>query len=131
MTSHRERRLAILVVEELEETRFGIERLLTASGYEVSTARDEEAVKASLRHPDLILISSLRLDAVQVLATARRIRERAEVSEDVPVVVFSVPNLAEGTEVGAGHNVYLTRPDNFDQLRALLRRLLRTPPRSD
>jgi DNA-binding response OmpR family regulator len=131
MTSHRERRLAILVVEELEETRFGIERLLTASGYEVSTARDEEAVKASLRHPDLILISSLRLDAVQVLATARRIRERADLDEDVPVVVFSFPNLAEGAEVGAGYNVYLTRPDNFDQLRALLRRLLRTPPRSD
>jgi DNA-binding response OmpR family regulator len=131
MTSHRERRLAILVVEELEETRFGIERLLTASGYQVSTARDEKTVKASLRHPDLILISSLRLDAVQVLATARRIRERAELGEDVPVVVFSVPNLAEGAEVGAGYNIYLTRPDNFDQLRALLRRLLRTPPRSD
>jgi hypothetical protein len=26
--------------------------------------------------------------------------------------------------VGAGHNIYLTRPDNFDQLRVLLSRLL-------
>ncbi len=131
MKSNRERRSAILVVEEVEETRYGIERLLTASGYQVSTARDEKEVKASLRHPDLILISSLGLDAVQVLPTARRIRERAELGEDVPVVVFSVPSLDEGTEVGAGYNVYLTRPDNFDQLRALLSRLLRKLPQPD
>jgi CheY-like chemotaxis protein len=125
MPSNRKRRLAILVVEEVEETRYGIERLLTASGYRVSTARDEKEVKASLNHADLILISSLGLDAVQVVPTARRIRERAELGEDVPVVVFSVPSLDEGTEVGAGFNVYLTRPDNFDQLRGFLSRLLR------
>jgi CheY-like chemotaxis protein len=124
MKSNHERRLAILVVEEVEETRDGIERLLAASGYAVITARDENEVKASLHHPDLILISSLGLDAIQVVSTARRIRERAELDEDVPVVVFCVPNLDEGTEVGAGFNVYLTRPDNFDQLRALLSRLL-------
>jgi CheY-like chemotaxis protein len=124
MKSNHERRLAILVVEEVEETRDGIERLLAASGYTVSTARDENEVKASLHHPDLILISSLGLDAIQVVPTARRIRERAELDEDVPVVVFCVPSLDEGTEVGAGFNVYLTRPDNFDQLRALLSRLL-------
>ncbi len=77
MTSNGERRLAILVVEAVEETRYGIERLLAASGYQVSTARDEKEVKASLHHPDLILISSLGLDAFQVVPTARRIRERA------------------------------------------------------
>jgi CheY-like chemotaxis protein len=131
MKSSRERRPTILVVEEVEETRYGIERLLTASGYQVSTARDEKEVNASLRHPDLILISSLGLDAVEVLPTARRIRERAELGEDVPVVVFSVPSLVEGTEVRAGFNVYLTRPDNFDQLRALLSRLVRKLPQTD
>ncbi|SRR5216683_1712720 len=131
MTSNGERRLAILVVEAVEETRYGIERLLAASGYQVSTARDEKEVKASLHHPDLILISSLGLDAFQVVPTARRIRERAELGEDVPVVVFSVPSLDEGTEVGAGFNVYLTRPDNFDQLRALISRLLRKLPQPD
>ena len=129
MTSDPEQRSLILVIEDVEETRHGIERLLTASGYQVSTARDEKEVKASLRHPDLILISSLGLDALRVLPAARRIRQRAELGEDVPVVVFSVPNLKEGTEVRAGSNVYLTRPDNFDQLRALLTRLLQKLPR--
>ncbi len=129
--SNQERRTLILVVEDVEETRDGIERLLTASGYQVSTARDEvEAVlKISLHRPDLILIS-LSLEAVQVLPVARRIRDRTGLGEEVPVVVFSVPSLNEGAEVGVGHNVYMTRPDNFDQLRALLSRLLGTLPRT-
>jgi len=129
VTSDREPRSVILVVEDVEETRYGIERLLTASGYQVSTARNEEEAiqKASLHHPDLILIS-LGLDAVQALPVARRIRERAGLGEEVPVVIFCVASLNEGDEVAAGYNVYMTRPDNFDQLRAFFSRLLRKLP---
>jgi CheY-like chemotaxis protein len=131
VTPNQERHSVILVVEDVEETRYGIERLLTASGYEVSTARDEEEAiqKARLHHPDLILIS-LGLDAVRVLPVARRIRAGAGLGDEVPVVVFCVPSLNEGDEVAAGHNVYMTRPDNFDQLRASLSRLLRKLPRA-
>ena len=131
MTPRPERRTVILVIEDVEETRDGIERLLTASGYQVSTARDEEeaVLKASLGQPDLVLIC-LGLDVVELLPVATRIRERAGLEEKVPVVAFCVPSLDEGTEVEAGRNVYMTRPDNFDQLRALLRRLLRKPPQA-
>lgn len=129
MASDPKQRSVILVIEDVEETRHGIERLLTASGYQVSTARDEEeaVLEASLHHPDLILIS-LGLDVVQVLPVAARIRECAGLGEEVPFVVFCVTSLNEGTEVLAGHNVYMTRPDNFDQLRAFLSRLLRKLP---
>lgn len=131
MTADRERRSVILVVEDVEETRYGIERLLTASAHQVSTARDEDeaVLKASLHHPDLILIS-LGLDVVQVLPVAARIRRRAGLGEEVPFVVFCVTSLNEGAEVAAGYNVYMTRPDNFDQLRAFLSRLLQKLPRS-
>jgi DNA-binding response OmpR family regulator len=126
VTINLEQRSVILVVEDVEETRQGIERLLAASGYQVIAARDEEEAvqKACLQPPDLILIS-LGLDAVQNLSVARRMRERAGLGERVPVVVFCVEDLNEGAEVGVGYNVYMTRPDNFDQLRALLNRLLR------
>jgi CheY-like chemotaxis protein len=128
--SDREGRSVILVVEDVEETRYGIERLLSAGGYHVTTARDDEeaVLQASLHRPDLILIS-LGLDAVQVLSIARRIRERARLSEEIPVVAFCITSLDEGAEVEAGHNVYLTRPDNFDQLRVLLGQLLGKSPR--
>jgi len=131
MTSNRERRAAILVVEEVEETRHGIERLLAASNYQVSTGRDEEeaVLKASLHRHDLILISP-GLNPGRAVAVARRIRERSGLREEVPVVFFCVAGLDEGAEVGVGHNVYLTRPDNFDQLRAFLSRLLQKLPRA-
>ena len=131
MTSDQERRSVVLVVENVEETRHGIERLLTASGYQVSAARDEDeaVLRAGLGRPDLILIC-LGLDVVEVLPIARRIRERTGLGEEVPVVAFCVTSLAEGAEEEAGYNVYMTRPDNFDQLRALLSRLLRALPQA-
>jgi CheY-like chemotaxis protein len=97
VTTDSERRSAILVVEDVEETRFGIERLLAASGYQVSTARDEEeeVLKTGLHHPDLILIS-LDLSPTRVVAIVKRMRERAGLGEEVPVVVFCVAYLDEG-----------------------------------
>jgi len=116
----------ILVVEDVHETRDGIEKLLKADGYRVVVARDErDAIESAHRNwPDLILLS-LAGKPHGVIATARRIRELAKMGENVPVVVFYVEEIAEGEEVAIGQNVHLTRPDNFDQLRSQLARLLR------
>lgn len=118
----------ILVLEDVEETRDGIEKLLNADGYRVDAARNEqEAVtKGRRRRPDLILVS-LGASGIDVLTVALRIRERAELGQSVPVVIFCVEALDEGAEVQIGSNVYATRPDNFDQLKAFLRRLLHHP----
>ena len=131
MTPDSERRSVILVIEDVEETRRGMERLLTSSGYRVSTAGDEEdaVVKAGLQRPDLILVS-LGLNPTRVVAIGRRLRERAGLEEKVPVVIFCAPSLDEGAEVAVEGNVYLIRPDNFDQLRFFVSRLLRKPPRA-
>lgn len=114
----------ILVVEDVRETSDGIERLLKADGYRVALARDEpDAIEsAQLRRPDLILVSWTGLSG-EVLATVRRIRERAAVGDQIPMV-FWVEDIAEGEEVAVGGNVHLMRPDSFNQLRGLLARLL-------
>jgi len=114
----------ILVVEDVRETSDGIERLLKADGYRVSLARDElDAIEsAKLRRPDLILLTWMGLSG-EVLATVCRIRERAAVGDQIPVV-FWVEDLDQGEEVALEENVHLTRPDNFNQLRDLLARLL-------
>jgi len=113
----------ILVVEDVRETSDGIERLLKADGYRVSLARDElDAIEsAKLRRPDLILVTWTGLSG-EVLATVCRIRERSAVGDQIPVV-FWVEDLDQG-EVALEENVHLTRPDNFNQLRDLLARLL-------
>jgi CheY-like chemotaxis protein len=115
----------ILVVEDVAETRDGIEKLLQTDGYRVAVARDErDAIESARRQrPDLILVSLSGLTR-EVIVTARRIREHADLGESVPVVVFWVEEIGEGDEVAIGHNVHVTRPDNFNQLRSLLARLL-------
>ena len=117
--------MIILVLEDVNETRDGIEKLLKADGYRVALARDEtDAIDSAQRQrPDLILVSVAGLPH-EVIATARRVRERSVVGEDVPVVLFCIEDIAEGEEVAIGRNVYITRPDNFNQLRSLLSRLL-------
>ena len=118
---------SILVVEDIHETRDGIEKLLQADGYRVAVARDEEdAVESAQgKPPNLILVSLAGLPR-EVIVTARRIRDRSGVGESVPVVVFYVEEIGEGDEVAVGQNVHVTRPDNFNQLRSLLIRLLNT-----
>jgi len=115
----------ILVMEDVHETRDGIEKLLTADGYRVAPARDELDTIESAQHtqPDLILVSLTGLTG-EVLAMVHRLRERIAVRDQIPVVVFYVEDIAEGQEVAIGGNIYLTRPDNFNQLRSLVARLL-------
>ncbi len=116
----------ILVVEDVEETRDGIEALLKRDGYRVECARDEQDAteRAQRKRPDLMLVS-LGGPPVEVIAAARRVCERTELGESVPVVIFCVGEVREGDEVAVGCNVYITNPDNFDQLRNLISRLLR------
>jgi DNA-binding response OmpR family regulator len=115
----------VLVVEDDEETRDGIEALLSTDGYRVEAARreDEAADRASRCCPNLILVSMSGAPEA-VVAAAVRIRRRAELDSSVPIVVFSVPTIEEGAEIALGRNVWATRPDNFDQLRALIGRVI-------
>jgi two-component system, OmpR family, response regulator MprA len=114
----------ILVVEDVRETSDGIERLLKTDGYRVALASDElHAIESvQLTRPDLILVNWTGLSG-QGLATVRRLRERSAVGDQIPVV-FWVEDLDQGEEVALEENVHLTRPENFNQLRDLLARLL-------
>ena len=119
----------ILVVEDVHETRDGIEKLLKLDGYRVVAARDEldGIERAQRQRPDLILVS-LAGTPSEVLICGRRIRESAAAGEEVPIVVFGFDEIAAGAEVAIGKNVHITHPDNFDQLRGFLSRLLRRIP---
>jgi CheY-like chemotaxis protein len=115
----------ILVVEDVHETRDGIEKLLHADGYRVAVARDErDAVESARREPPDLILVSLAGSLGEVIFSARRIRERAGIADDTPVVAFCIEEIREGEEVALGQNVHVTRPDNFNQLRRLLIRLL-------
>jgi CheY-like chemotaxis protein len=126
MTRENDMPATILVVEDVHEIRDGIETLLRADGYRVASARDvQDAIESARRtEPDLILVS-LAGSPREVIFSAISIRQRAEIRERVAVVVFCADGIDEGDEVAIGKNVHLIHPDNFNQLRSLIARLLK------
>jgi CheY-like chemotaxis protein len=122
--------MKIMVVEDVQETRDAIEKLLKRDGYCVIPARNEdEAVeRARSNSPDLILIS-LGGTSDRVVSAARKIRARADLTHRTPVVIFSSSMVPEGEEWEIEGNIHITTPDNFNQLRDLLRRVLREASR--
>jgi|SwirhisoilCB3_FD_contig_21_6937332_length_498_multi_3_in_0_out_0_1 DNA-binding response OmpR family regulator len=117
---------SLLVMEEIEETATLVEMMLNKNGYSVTIARTEEDTIARARSttPDLILMSS----EDEPDAAANRIREHSGISQEVAIVVFCVQTIPQGAEIQVGRNIYLTRPDNFNQLREFLNRLLSNSP---
>jgi two-component system response regulator len=116
----------VMVVEDFEDNRFMMRRLLEMSGYHVLEAiNGEEAVRiAALEQPDLILMD-LSLPLLDGLAATRRIRERDGL-RNVPIIAVSAHDTADfhAEALAAGCNDYVTKPIDFDQLEALLQRLL-------
>ena len=120
-----ERHPVVLVVEDFEDNRFMMRRLLEMSGYEVVEAvNGNQAVElATSVRPDIILMD-LSLPQLDGLAATRRIRAQ-ENSRRVPIVAVSAHDSADfhAEALAAGCNEYVTKPIDFDQLVQLLDRL--------
>ena len=116
----------VLVVEDFEDNRFMMRRLLEMSGYRVLEAiNGEEAVEMAERERPGLILMDLSLPLLDGLAATRRIRQHEELRE-VPIVAVSAHDTADfhADALAAGCNDYVTKPIDFDQLEALLGRLL-------
>lgn len=115
----------VLVVEDFEDNRFMMRRLLEMSGYRVVEAvNGNQAVEAAeSEQPDIILMD-LSLPQLDGLAATRRIREQ-QGTRRVPIVAVSAHDSADfhAEALAAGCNEYVTKPIDFDQLVNLLSRL--------
>ena len=116
----------IMVVEDFEDNRFMMRRLLEMSGYHVLEAiNGEEAVELARRERPSLILMDLSLPLLDGLAATRRIRQH-ESLRDVPIVAVSAHDTADfhADALAAGCNDYVTKPIDFDQLEELLNRLL-------
>lgn len=120
------RQLKILVVDDDEDIRFLIAKILSKEGYcvsEAASAIEAEAVALS-QTPDLILMD-IGMPELDGLSAVWRMRERPELSE-VPVVIVSAYDSfdlrAEATAEGC--KGYLTKPVDPDVLRSKVREIL-------
>jgi len=126
MAEHNGSKKTVLVVEDFEDNRFMMRRLLELDGYHVIEAiNGQEAVLiAAQERPNLILMD-LSLPQIDGLAATRSIRQ-LDGMRDVPIIAISAHDTSDfRTEaLAAGCNEYLTKPVDFDRLEELLKKLL-------
>jgi CheY-like chemotaxis protein len=123
----------VLLVEDTEDNRFMMRRLLEMSGYRVVEARNgEEAVKtAETQDPGLILMD-LSLPLIDGLAATRLIRKLPN-CKHTPIIAVSAHDTADfhAEALQAGCDRYVTKPIDFSELEVLIEQLLHARSRSD
>lgn len=125
----REKKL-FLLVEDFEDSRFMMRRLLEMAGYTVIEASDgEQAVALAILEQPAVILMDLSLPKLDGLAATRQIRQHKDVG-NTPIVAISAHDSPESrTEaLAAGCDEYVTKPIDFDQLGELLKSFLSAGP---
>jgi len=116
----------VLLVEDTEDNRLMMRRLLEMSGYRVVEAiNGVEAVEiANQIRPEIILMD-LSLPFIDGLAATRQIRSLPGFSK-VPIIAVSAHDTADfhSEALDAGCNAYITKPIDYSELEDVVNRLL-------
>ena len=115
-----------LVVEDFEDSRFMMRKLLEMAGYRVLEATDgEQAVKLAVQKRPALILMDLSLPRMDGLSATRRIRRRKRFAK-LPIVAVSAYDSPESRKeaLAAGCNEYLAKPIDFDQLNLVVNKFL-------
>ena len=106
----------ILLIEDNEDTRIALRRLLEIDSHEVMAAADGEAgyLIATRFKPDIIITDFMmpRLDGLSLVTRLRN----DPVIADTSVILISAFCKDKETILAAGADVYLQKPFDYDQL---------------
>lgn len=126
MTEKEAPHLTILIVEDVDDTRYVMRLALERLGYSVIEAEDgAKAVEIALRErPDIILMD-LSLPVMDGIAATSSIRGNEEMRE-VPIIALTAHQEKDlRTEAKAsGFNAYVTKPIDINFLDELIKGLL-------
>jgi DNA-binding response OmpR family regulator len=123
----------ILLIEEDDEARPLLRQNLLRHGYDVLVAVDEASaidwLSAGRAAADLILINLVGKTPAEVLAAARRVRERNGLDGSTPLVVIAdhYGEELQGSDVPAGEGEWVTYLEDTGQLHTLISRLTAGP----
>jgi CheY-like chemotaxis protein len=118
--------VTVLLVEDTEDNRQMMRRLLEMSGFRVVEALNgREAVAVAAEVKPKIILMDLSLPFVDGLAATRQIRKLPEL-RDVPIVAVSAHDTADfhSQALDAGCNAYVTKPVHYPELEDLVNSLL-------
>jgi two-component system cell cycle response regulator DivK len=116
----------LLLVEDTEDNRFMMRRLLEIEGYRVVEARNgEEAVKAAQTEKPNLILMDLSLPVIDGLAATRLIRQLPDL-QNTPIIAVSAHDTADFQQYAltAGCNSYITKPIDFSELEKLIAKLI-------
>ena len=130
----------VLVVEDYDDSRFMLGRLLEMCGYKVLEAADgREAVQVAERESPDVVLMDLQMPVLDGF-TATSIIRRMEGISDVPVIAVSAQSSEDYVSAArrVGCDYFVAKPVDFDELLGLvqectegtLERLYDAPPKS-
>lgn len=112
----------ILLVDDELDALSGTEMLLRLEGFDVIPATGVEAALVALEHrPIDLIITDWMMPGLSGRVLCQRVRERASIA-DLPIIAMTA--LAEPAPPRC-YDRYLRKPLEFEQLRALIRELLK------
>ena len=118
--------IRVLLVEDTEDNRVMMRRLLEMSGYSVTEAvNGMEAVSQAEQETPQIILMDLSLPLVDGLAATRRIRQLPGV-KSVPIIAVSAHDTMDfhAEALAAGCDAYITKPIDYGELEGLIESLL-------
>jgi two-component system cell cycle response regulator DivK len=116
----------ILLVEDTEDNRQMMRKLLEMSGYRVVEATNgEEAVQVTSEERPGLILMDLSLPIIDGLAATRLIRNLPN-GDHLPIVAVSAHDTADfhADALAAGCNAYITKPINYPELEEIVGKLM-------
>jgi CheY-like chemotaxis protein len=121
----------VLLVEDTEDNRFMMRRLLEMTGYRVVEAMNgEQAVSLAKDELPSLILMDLSLPVIDGLAATRLIRKLPNL-ESTPIIAVSAHDTSDfqSEAIQAGCNSYVTKPIDFSELEELISQLLQNRAR--
>lgn len=119
----------ILLVEDTEDNRHMMKKLLEMSGYRVLEATNgEEAVQVTSKESPKLILMDLSLPIIDGLAATRLIRNLPD-GDQLPIIAVSAHDTADfhADALAAGCDAYITKPINYPELEEVVARLMAAP----
>lgn len=117
----------ILVVDDEENARIGLTKLLSQEGYEVASAADgQEALDLLSRRPVHLVISDINMPGMNGLAFLRELGRRHPGTAVIMITAFGeVESYLEAMNLGAYE--YLHKPIRVEELKSVMKKVLEPP----
>ena len=114
----------ILVVDDEQNSREGLTKILIKEGYEVVSAEDGEVALNEMEKQDFdLVITDLRMPEVTGIDVLEKIREK---NPDIGVIIVTaygeINSYLEAMNLGAFE--YLNKPIKLDELRRVIKKAL-------